>query len=81
MEHLKSFLKSKGQKEKLIPKGWIRYITPFYSGVMVWIRVPYNLLKGVSLKDCIKQERLDLWNVGLKYRLIFSPSDTQNVCD
>ena len=39
------------------------------SGAMLWFRIPYNLWKGYSLQKCLRQENIDLWNVGLNYRI------------
>ena len=55
------------EQEKLRPNKWPAIIL-FISGFTLWIRVPYNLIKGLSFSECIKNEKYDLWNVGLHYR-------------
>lgn len=52
---------------ELIPKN-VSWFFAFLSGLTLWIRVPYNLIKGVSFRECMEQEKYDLWNIGLKYR-------------
>jgi len=50
-------------------KSIIIFFIPILSGCTMWVRVFYNMLIGVSFKECIRQEKIDIWNIGMKYRL------------
>ena len=55
------------ERERLKPKRFHRVIA-FISGLTVWIRFPYNLIKGLSPLECSINEKVDLWVIGINYR-------------